>query len=100
MEERRWKVLQKYAGTSDKNYDSVGYYKLLVQTEMEYYPRLVTGDTPVAMLGSDGLIDMLQRKAVQHFVTTINNLHENPNPNIRFKAIEPLNAEDLYFMLC
>ena len=91
--------IAKYAGTSDKNYDSVGYYKLLVKTEMEYYPRLVTGDTPVAMLGSDGLIDMLQRKAVQHFVTTINNLHENPNPNIRFKAIEPLSAEDLYYMI-
>jgi hypothetical protein len=91
--------IAKFAGTSDANYDSVGYYKLLVNTEMTYYPRLVSGDTPIAMLGSDGLLDMLQRKAIQHFITPINELHENPNPAIRFKAIEPLNAQDLYYMM-
>ena len=91
--------IAKYAGTSDKNYDSVGYYKLLVKTEESYYPRLVAGDTPVAMLGSDGLIDMLKRKAIQHFITPINDLHENPNPAIRFRAIEPLSADDLYYMM-
>ena len=78
--------IAKYAGTSDNNYDSVGYYKLLVKTEESYYPRLVAGDTPIAMLGSDGLIDMLQRKAVQHFINPINDLHESPNPAIRFHA--------------
>ncbi len=91
--------IAKYAGTSDNNYDSVAYYKLLVKTEESYYPRLVSGDTPVAMLGSDGLLDMLQRKAVQHFINPINNLHENPNPAIRFHAIEPLSAEELYYMM-
>ena len=91
--------IAKYAGTSNKDYDSVGYYKLLVKTEERYYPRLVAGDTPVAMLGSDGLVDMLQRKAIQHFINPINGLHENANPNIRFHAIEPLNAEDLYYMM-
>ena len=91
--------ISKYAGTSDKNYDSVGYYKLLVKTEESYYPRLVKGDTPVAMLGSDGLIDMLQRKDSQHFITPINDLHENPNPAVRFRAIEPLSADELYYMI-
>jgi len=91
--------ISKYAGTSDKNYDSVGYYKLLVKTEMNYYPRFIAGDTPVAMLGSDGLLDMLQRKAIQHFINPINNLHENPSNAVRFHAIEPLSAEDLYYMM-
>jgi hypothetical protein len=91
--------IAKYAGNTNESYDSVGYYKLLVKTEESYYPRLVAGDTPIAMLGSDGLIDMLQRKAIQHFINPINGLHENPNPNIRFHAIEPLNAEDLYYMM-
>lgn len=91
--------IAKYAGTSDKTYDSVGYYKLLVKTEESYYPRLVAGDTPVAMIGSDGLTDMLQRKAVQHFIKPINDLHESPNPAVRFHAIEPLSAEDLYYMM-
>ena len=91
--------ISRYAGTSDKNYDSVGYYKLLVKTEIEYYGRLIKADTPVAMLGPNGLIDMLQTKAVQHFINPINNLHENPNPAIRFRAIEPLNAQDLYYLM-
>ncbi|HSQ44420.1 MAG TPA: hypothetical protein VLM16_05460 [Ginsengibacter sp.] len=92
-------TIAKYAGSSDKTYDSVGYFKLLVRTEESYYPRLVAGDTPVAMIGSDGLIDMLKRKAVQHFIKPINDLHESPNPAVRFHAIEPLSAEDLYYMM-
>ncbi len=91
--------ISKYAGTTDRNYDSVGYYKLLVNTEMDYYGRLVKGDTPVAMLGPNGLVDMLQMKAIQHFINPINNLHENPNLSVRFRAIEPLNAVDLYYMI-
>jgi hypothetical protein len=91
--------ISKYAGTADKNYDSVGYYKLLVKTEIGYYGRLIKGDTPVAMLGPNGLVDMLQMKAVQHFIDPINNLHENPNNAVRFRAIEPLDAEDLYYMM-
>ncbi len=91
--------ISKYAGATDRNYDSVGYYKLLVNTEIQYYGRLVRGDTAVAMLGPNGLVDMLQTKAVQHFINPINNLHENPNPAIRFRAIEPLNAIDLYYMI-
>ncbi|MEP6846792.1 MAG: hypothetical protein ABI861_12345, partial [Panacibacter sp.] len=82
--------ISKFAGTTDNKYDSVGYYKLLVSTEMDYYRRLTKGDTPVAMLGSNGLVDMLQTKAIQHFIEPINNLHENPNLNVRFRAIEPL----------
>jgi len=90
--------ISKVAGTTDRNYDSVGYYKLLVKTEIDYYGRLVKGDTPVAMFGSDGLVDMLQHKAIQHFVTPINDLHEMPNP-VRFRALEPLDAKDLYYMM-
>ncbi|MEP6928022.1 MAG: hypothetical protein ABI834_10315 [Ginsengibacter sp.] len=91
--------ISKYAGSSEKNYDSVGYYKLLVRTEVDYYGRIIKGDTPVAMLGSDGLDSMLQRKGLQHFIDPINNLHENPNNAVRFRAIEPLSAQDLYYMI-
>ncbi|MBN9350102.1 MAG: hypothetical protein J0H55_05400 [Chitinophagaceae bacterium] len=91
--------IKKVAGFSDNSYDSVGYYKLLVKTEIGYYGRVIHGDTPVAMYGSDGLLDMLYRKALQHFITPINDLHENPSNAIRFKAIEPLSAQDLYYMM-
>ncbi|MEO6289413.1 MAG: hypothetical protein ABIO76_05810 [Ginsengibacter sp.] len=91
--------IAKYAGDSRRKYDSVGYYQLLVTTEINYYERLIKKDTPVAMLGTNGLIDMLQTKAIQHFIDPINNLHENPNPAVRFRAIEPLNAVELYYMI-
>ncbi len=90
--------ISKVAGTTDRNYDSVGYYRLLVKTEINYYGRFVKGDTPIAMLGSNGLVDMLQQKAIQHFINPINELHESPNA-IRFRALEPLNAQELYYMM-
>ena len=91
--------ISKYVGTDSTKYDSVGYYKLLVRTEIDYYNRLIKKDTPVAMLGVNGLTDKLQDRAIKHFVTHINNLHDVSNPAIRFKALNPLNAQDLYYML-
>ena len=88
--------IEKVAGTTDANYDSVGYYRLLVKTEIQYYGRMVKGDTPVAMLGANGLLDMLKTKAIQHFITPINVLHESSNPAVRFRALQPLNAQELY----
>lgn len=91
--------ISKYVGSDTAKYDSVGYYKLLVRTEIDYYNRLLNKDTPVAMLGTNGLTDMLQSKAIKHFVTPINDLHEVANPAVRFKAIAPLDEKDLYYMM-
>lgn len=90
--------LRKIIGDGEKGYDSVRYYKLLVQTEIEYSRRMNHGDTAVALFGANGLRDMLKRKALQHFITPINDLHEKPE-NIRMKAVEPLTPVDLYYMI-
>ena len=91
--------LKKYVDDGPGGYDSVGYFKQLVKTEIGYYERLVKKDTPIAMFGTNGLRDMLQRKSLQHFITPINELHEQNNLAIRMKAIQPLSAEELYFMM-
>jgi hypothetical protein len=91
--------ISKYVGTDTTKYDSVGYYKLLVRTEIDYYNRLLHRDTPVAMLGVNGLTEQLQSRAIVHFITPINDLHEVANPAIRFKALAPLDAQDLYYMM-
>lgn len=91
--------IKKLVGDGEIGYDSVGYYKLLVKTEVEYYQRLLAKDTPVAMFGVNGLRDMLQKKAIQHFVTPINVLHDVSNLNIRMKAIAPLTPQEIYFMM-
>ena len=93
--------IKKYAGNGENGYDSVGYFKLLVQTEMEYFRRMASPqkDTPVAFLGANGLRDMLKQKALKHFITPINELHAENNLSVRMKAIEPLSPVDLYYML-
>jgi hypothetical protein len=58
----------------------------------------VNGDTAITMFGANGLRDMLERKARQHFVTPINELHEKPEA-IRMKAIDSLSPVDIYYMI-
>lgn len=91
--------IAKYVGDERHAYDSVGYYRLLVKTEIDYSLRLSQRDTPIGMLGQNGLQFMLTKKAVEHFVTPINELHEQINPSIRFKAIDPLSPIELYYMM-
>jgi hypothetical protein len=93
-------AIKKIIGDGEMKMDSIGYFKLLVKTEKEYYYRLgVMKDTPIAMFGENGLRKMLQRKAIKHFITSINNLHEQNNLNIRMRAIDPLSAEELYYVI-
>jgi hypothetical protein len=87
-------------GDGEAGMDSVGYFKLLVKTEQDYFYRLgILKDTPIAMFGANGLRRMLKKKAIQHFVTPINLLHEQNNLNIRMRALDPLTAEELYYVM-
>ena len=88
-------------GDGDASYDSIGYYRLLVNTEIEYFKRMAppTRDTPVAMFGPNGLRDMLKGKSLQHFIKPINDLHDVSNLAIRMKAIQPLSPTELYYMM-
>lgn len=93
--------IKKYVGDGETGYDSIGYFKLLVQTEIDYFKRMVSPakDTPIAMFGPNGLREVLKSKAIQHFVTPINTLHDLSNLNLRMKATDSLSAVDLYFMM-
>lgn len=93
--------IKKYVGTNDGGYDSVGYFKLLVKTEVDYFKRMAPPmrDTPIAMFGANGLREVLRDKAIQHFITPINTLHDQNNLSIRMKAIEPLTPQELYYMM-
>ena len=93
--------IKKYIGNGETSYDSVGYFKLLVQTEIAYFKRMTAAekDTPVAMFGPNGLREKLKEKAIKHFVTPINELHDLGNINMRMKATDSLSAVDLYYMM-
>jgi hypothetical protein len=99
---QRIEDIQKFVGNSEQGYDSVGYYKLLVKTATAYYRRVINRanpDTPIAMYGPNGLLEVLGKKSLQHFVGPINALHEQNNPAVRFKAVEPLGPEELYYAM-
>lgn len=74
--------------------DVYRYYRLLVNTKIDYAERLRNRDTPMA---TDALTKMLFQKAVRGFITEINGLHDEPD-NIRMKKVEPLNAQELYYL--
>jgi hypothetical protein len=75
--------------------DSVKYYRLLVKTHLDYVQRALNKDTAY---GYHELEKRIETKARDIFVNTINSLHEVENPAIRFKIIQPLNAEELYYL--
>ncbi|SJZ79244.1 hypothetical protein [Sediminibacterium ginsengisoli] len=77
------------------NDSSDGYYKLLVKTRIGYAERIRQGDTPMV---ADVLTEKLRFKAVERYITEINALHDVANENIRFKRLDPLNSQELYYL--
>ncbi|MEO6489319.1 MAG: hypothetical protein ABIO04_05195 [Ferruginibacter sp.] len=93
--------IHKYVGGNDNDYDSVGYFKLLVKTEISYFKRMAPPlrDTPIAMFGANGLREVLYSKARKHFIDPINELHNESNLSIRMRAIDPLTPQELYYVM-
>jgi hypothetical protein len=76
--------------------DPVKYYKLLVKTKMDYVQAGLQGEKVTEL---EALSDMLQNKAIENFIKPINELHEVENPAVRFRALEPLTAQELYYLV-
>lgn len=92
--------IRKFVDDGEANFDSVGYFKLLVAAEKEYFSRLILNkDTPIAMFGPNGLRETLKDRAIRHFIIPINNLHNESNLNVRMRAIDSLNPSELYYMM-
>lgn len=75
--------------------DSVGYFRLLVRTHLDYLQRALNKDTAY---GYKDLENRIKTKATDIFVNTINSLHETEDLKVRFKIIQPLTAEELYYL--
>ena len=93
--------IKQYVGDGVNGYDSIGYYKLLTKTATAYARRMAAPlkDTPIAYYGDNGLWKTLYNKSRDHFIMPINNLHEENNIAVRMRAIQPLSATDLYYMI-
>ncbi|MGB5027789.1 MAG: hypothetical protein WBO38_04750 [Chitinophagaceae bacterium] len=75
--------------------DSVLYYQLLVKTQMDYVARAINKDTAFEF---KSLTRRLEDKAKADFINIINGLHNERNPEIRFRCIQALNAQELYYL--
>ena len=92
--------IRKFVDDGEAHFDSIGYFKLLVAAEKEYFSRLILNkDTPIAMFGPNGLRETLKDRAIRHFIIPINNLHNESNLNVRMRAIDSLNPSELYYMM-
>jgi hypothetical protein len=78
--------------------DDLNYFRLLVRTRLDYAGRVLPPlrDTPLEM---NALTRMLEKKCKQVFVNEINALHTVENPAIRFKILDPLTPEELYYLI-
>lgn len=75
--------------------DSVLYYKLLVKTQIDYAERAQNKDTAFEF---QTLTRRLEQKAKENFVNIINGLHNERNLDIRFRNIQALSPEELYYL--
>jgi hypothetical protein len=74
--------------------DGPKYYRLLVKTEIDYAERVRRRDVPLAKKDMEGKI---ASKALEIYVNEINALHEQPD-NARFRVIDNLTPEELYYL--
>ncbi|MBS1933407.1 MAG: hypothetical protein JST96_05355 [Bacteroidetes bacterium] len=77
--------------------NGLNYYRLLVKTRIDYASRLLppVKDTALEM---SALTNMLQNKAKEVFIREINALHDKPDAE-RFKVLQPLTPEELYYLI-
>jgi hypothetical protein len=74
--------------------DDEKYYSLLVKTEIDYANRLRYHDTSISL---PAIQTKLSDKAKEVYVNVINSLHDQAD-NIRFRKIEKLSPEELYYL--
>lgn len=92
---------QMYAGSISREEiayaikDSSRYYSLLVKTQIQNAIRTQKGER---VTSGRSVSDMLKRKSMDVYVNTINGLHDSP-ANIRFKNIQGLGPEELYYLI-
>ncbi|TAE17368.1 MAG: hypothetical protein EAZ47_11270 [Bacteroidetes bacterium] len=74
--------------------DSIAYYKLLVETAIQYANRMRKQDTPLVY---NALQTRLKIQAKETFINTINALHDESDA-VRFNILQSLTPQQLYYL--
>jgi hypothetical protein len=85
------------AGIDSVKDNELSYFRLLVRTRIDYVQRSLPpyNDTANQM---QTLSEMMRRKAREYFIREINALHSVNNPAVRFRRLEGLTAQELYYL--
>ena len=75
--------------------DDVKFYRLLVQTRLDYIRRIQQKEEVYELAA---LTQMLEKRAKDVFIKTINALHEEPN-SVRFRILNQLTPQELYYLI-
>ncbi|MBC6490913.1 hypothetical protein ACFSQD_15885 [Flavihumibacter stibioxidans] len=70
------------------------YYRLMVKTRLSHTERMLQKDTPMER---KALVERMDNKARQYFISQINGLHNSPDP-VRFRVLDPLSPQELYYL--
>jgi len=84
-----------YEEIDNAKYDSLKYYQLLVKTQMDYVERAMNRDTAFQF---KELTERLRKKAQESFVNIINGLHTEKSEEVRFRSIEDMSGQELYYL--
>ena len=78
--------------------NELNYYRLMVKTRVEYAGRMLppTRDT---VSGMKTLTTMMARKAKEYFIREINSLHAVEDERVRFRRIDGLTPQELYYLI-
>jgi len=78
--------------------NELDYYRLMVKTRIEYAWRMLppTRDT---VSGMRTLTTMMGRKAKEYFIREINALHAVEDEKVRFRRIDGLTPQELYYLI-
>lgn len=78
--------------------NDLAYYRLMVKTRIEYARRLLPPNRD-SVLGMQALTDRMSSKAREYFIREINALHTVDNESVRFKRLEGLTPQELYYLI-
>lgn len=76
--------------------NDLGYFRLMVKTRIEYIQRSLPPYNDTANM--QALTDMMSRKAKEYFIREINALHNVANPNVRYRRLDGLTPQELYYL--
>lgn len=77
--------------------NDVALYRLMVKTRIEYCARMLPPYRDTAM-GMKMLTYNISRKAKEYFISAINALHSVNDENVRFRRLDGLTPQELYYL--